>query len=350
MPKTASTNDVYEEYIYVNNSWEKIGDTSVDLSNYYNKTEVDTKLGEKLNLSGGTLTGSLKMASAELTGYLKMATGTNNAIVYGTSRKNVIEVSSTTESDGTTRTITMGNSDDYLKLKGKSLTFNGGGVATLNDLNNSINNAKLTIKQNGTEIGSFTSNAIEDVEVNIETGESVKLYDSIGQNTDGAMTQKAVSDKLTDLDTNLSWVQNSALPLKADKTELNNKVEFKEVDELNINPNIQSQINEINEKIENKLGMGLTRLYNSGGTTTGTINLGDVSQYTILHFCMADNNGVKQQSNFITETLTNGSAIGLYGYDNLYINISVSGSLTNLTLNIAGRNNLTLYSIYGIKL
>ena len=196
LAKTGATNDVYDEYIYVNNSWEKIGSTSVDLSNYYNKTEVDTKLGEKLNLSGGTLTGSLKMASAELTGYLKMATGTNNAIVYGTSRKNVVEVSSTTESDGTTRTITMGNSDDYLKLKGKSLTFNGGGVATLNDLNNSINNAKLTIKQNGTEIGSFTSNAIEDVEVNIETGESVKLYDSTGQNTDGGMTQKATTDEL----------------------------------------------------------------------------------------------------------------------------------------------------------
>ena len=35
--------DKYEEWIYSNNTWVKIGDTSVDLSNYYNKTEIDNK-------------------------------------------------------------------------------------------------------------------------------------------------------------------------------------------------------------------------------------------------------------------------------------------------------------------
>ena len=42
VPKqTAGTQDVYNEYIYVNNAWELIGDTEVDLSNYYTKTQVD---------------------------------------------------------------------------------------------------------------------------------------------------------------------------------------------------------------------------------------------------------------------------------------------------------------------
>ena len=42
VPKqTAGTQDVYDEYIYVNNAWELIGDTEVDLSNYYTKTQVD---------------------------------------------------------------------------------------------------------------------------------------------------------------------------------------------------------------------------------------------------------------------------------------------------------------------
>lgn len=44
--------DVYDEYMYINNAWEKIGNTSVDLSNYYNKTETDTLLAGKQ----GTLT------------------------------------------------------------------------------------------------------------------------------------------------------------------------------------------------------------------------------------------------------------------------------------------------------
>lgn len=41
--KTASTNDAYDEYIYANNKWEKIGTTQVDLSNYYTKAQIDAK-------------------------------------------------------------------------------------------------------------------------------------------------------------------------------------------------------------------------------------------------------------------------------------------------------------------
>ena len=51
VPKTASTNDNYDEYIYVSNSWEHIGSTEVDLSNYYTKTETDTLLSAKADSS-----------------------------------------------------------------------------------------------------------------------------------------------------------------------------------------------------------------------------------------------------------------------------------------------------------
>ena len=34
VPKTGETNDVYDEYIYINDAWEMIGNTQVDLSNY----------------------------------------------------------------------------------------------------------------------------------------------------------------------------------------------------------------------------------------------------------------------------------------------------------------------------
>ena len=55
VPKAGGANpDVYDEYMYINNAWEKIGSTEVDLSNYYNKTEVDTLLsGKQATLTAG---------------------------------------------------------------------------------------------------------------------------------------------------------------------------------------------------------------------------------------------------------------------------------------------------------
>lgn len=56
LPKANSgASDVYDEYIYTNNAWEKIGNTQTDLSNYYNKTETDTLLaGKQTTLTAGT--------------------------------------------------------------------------------------------------------------------------------------------------------------------------------------------------------------------------------------------------------------------------------------------------------
>lgn len=40
----SETNDYYDEYLYINNAWEMIGNTKIDLSDYYNKTQIDTKV------------------------------------------------------------------------------------------------------------------------------------------------------------------------------------------------------------------------------------------------------------------------------------------------------------------
>ncbi len=44
---TGSGADKYEEYVYANNVLTKIGDTTIDLSNYYNKTESDNRFVQK---------------------------------------------------------------------------------------------------------------------------------------------------------------------------------------------------------------------------------------------------------------------------------------------------------------
>lgn len=40
LSKTGTTGDVYDEYMYINNQWEKIGTTAIDLSNYLQTTDV----------------------------------------------------------------------------------------------------------------------------------------------------------------------------------------------------------------------------------------------------------------------------------------------------------------------
>lgn len=45
VPKSPSgTNDIYTEYVYINNAWEKIGETQIDLSNYVTNTSLQNTL------------------------------------------------------------------------------------------------------------------------------------------------------------------------------------------------------------------------------------------------------------------------------------------------------------------
>ena len=45
VPKNPSgVNDVYTEYAYINNSWEKLGETQIDLSNYVTTSSLATTL------------------------------------------------------------------------------------------------------------------------------------------------------------------------------------------------------------------------------------------------------------------------------------------------------------------
>ena len=53
VPKTdAEKEDVYDEFIYINDGWEHIGTTEVDLSNYYNKAEIDGEIDTLNKLVG----------------------------------------------------------------------------------------------------------------------------------------------------------------------------------------------------------------------------------------------------------------------------------------------------------
>lgn len=51
LDQTASSPDIYDEWLWTNGAYEHLGSTRVDLSDYYNKTQVDTALSGKANTS-----------------------------------------------------------------------------------------------------------------------------------------------------------------------------------------------------------------------------------------------------------------------------------------------------------
>lgn len=68
VPKTGETNDIYNEYMYINSNWEVIGSTQIDLTNYLTKT------GDASNTTAA-------FTAAETRA--NIATGESLAIIFG---------------------------------------------------------------------------------------------------------------------------------------------------------------------------------------------------------------------------------------------------------------------------
>ena len=64
VPKTGETNDVYNEYIYINNAWEMIGNTQIDLSNYATKNEVTALIDDTASVGDTDVTFSADKLTA----------------------------------------------------------------------------------------------------------------------------------------------------------------------------------------------------------------------------------------------------------------------------------------------
>lgn len=72
----SEANDYYDEYLYINNAWEMIGNTKIDLSNYYTKEEITSLL------SAYAKAGDIPTALSQLTndaGYTDDTTANNIA-------------------------------------------------------------------------------------------------------------------------------------------------------------------------------------------------------------------------------------------------------------------------------
>ena len=154
VPKTtAQTSNVYDEYIYVNNSWELIGDTEIDLSNYYTKTETDNKISTEI----GTLD----------------VTGDSNISASKT-------ISSWSETDGKVSITTQ----DISITKSQISDFPT--IPTVND-------NTITIKENGNTVDTFTLNQSSDKDIDIQINQS--YYGTCTDNGDVVAKSVTVSNQ-----------------------------------------------------------------------------------------------------------------------------------------------------------
>lgn len=83
----AATDNIYDEYIYVNGKWEILGSTAIDLTNYYTKDQTDTELGKKQD----TLVSGTNIKTINNTSLL----GEGNITIEG----NEVEITSTQPTD-----------------------------------------------------------------------------------------------------------------------------------------------------------------------------------------------------------------------------------------------------------
>ena len=137
------TQNIYTEYIYVNNAWEKLGTQTLDLSAYALRSEIPTKVSELTNDAQYVITGE-KVASATVADSATSATkDSRNQQIDSTYIKSISIEDTTvtiTKGDGTTSTVST-----------KDTTY---GPATTNELglvkigaNITNNNGSLSLSQ-----------------------------------------------------------------------------------------------------------------------------------------------------------------------------------------------------------
>lgn len=170
---TGSGSDQYAEYVYANSTWTKIGDTSIDLSNYVTDTELSTMLngyvtttGLENTLSAYTPTGSLSNVATsgsynDLSDTPVLSTVATSGNYNDLTNKPTIPVVPTL--------ATVATTGDYDDLTNKPVIPVVPELATVAETGNYsdltgtpsipvVNDATITVQQDGETVGSFTLN------------------------------------------------------------------------------------------------------------------------------------------------------------------------------------------------
>lgn len=152
---TAAGQDIYKEYLFIDGEAVCIGDTSTNLANYYNKTEVDTLLSGKansgdVNSSIQNLTTQINNVDKKFENYTTSADLATQLAGYYTKAETDVEVKKATDaaaknaSDISGLTQTVNNQAATIAQQTKDIEAVDARVDTVNDeitnIKNSITN------------------------------------------------------------------------------------------------------------------------------------------------------------------------------------------------------------------
>jgi len=119
VPKTGATNDVYDEYLYINNQWEMIGNTQIDLTGYALTSAIPTKVSDLTDDSGHYTKPSGGIPASDLAETYATQTYVDNALAA-----KVVSV------EGTTPTITAVADTQYICGEVSTLSFTPSATGT----------------------------------------------------------------------------------------------------------------------------------------------------------------------------------------------------------------------------
>lgn len=88
---TSQTQNVYDEYLYVNSKWEKIGDTQIDLSGYALSSDIPTKTSQLTNNSNFVSDSSYVHTDNNFTNTYKTNIDSNTSARHTHTNKTVLD-------------------------------------------------------------------------------------------------------------------------------------------------------------------------------------------------------------------------------------------------------------------
>ena len=259
VPDKSETGNVYTEYLWVNNNYEKIGDTTIDLSDYPTSSQVNTSIAGAIvdaSVDGTEITFTKKDNST-----FKITTQDNNT-TYAQATSSALGLVKLYTSTGTSTDGTMTRKSIKDALDGK-LATNGTAASATNDSsgqkitdtyikNFAVSGNTITItKGDNSTIGIETEYNLTTYSTGTSTSAGLtKLYSATGTNTDGAMTQNAVKSAL----------DNTVVGATADDT----IVTFNRANGTSFNITTK----DTTYSTGTSTSAGLTKLYTSTGTST----------------------------------------------------------------------------------
>lgn len=136
----ASSPDVYDEWLWVNGTYEHIGSTRVDLTDYYNKTQIDAALSGKAN-TATTLSG-YGISDA----YTK--TETDTALSGKANTSDIPTALSGLSDDSTHRLVTDAEKGTWNGKANTATSLSGYGITdayTKTEVDTALDNSKIAV-------------------------------------------------------------------------------------------------------------------------------------------------------------------------------------------------------------